>query len=171
LIFPVPRSLIFARGINDAGQIVGGYRSSDSLTHGFLLSEGMFSTIDFPRVAFSDAVSINNAGQILGQYADEVFHAYLLSEGVFSTIDFPGSRNTFSARINNVGEIVGSYTDAAGVFHGYLATPIPEPSAWVLVSIGTLSLVGYGWRHRQQATNNAAPMTACSASRDAPVYP
>lgn len=38
------------RKINSAGQMVGEY--SDSSTHGFLLSAGTFTTIDFPGATF-----------------------------------------------------------------------------------------------------------------------
>jgi hypothetical protein len=29
--------------------------------------------------------------------------------------------------------------------------PVPEPGTWLLMSTGLVSLLGYGWRKRQQA--------------------
>ena len=44
----------FATGINDAGQIVGFYRGSNGLFHGFLLSGGTFTTLDDPSATIID---------------------------------------------------------------------------------------------------------------------
>ena len=42
----------------------------------------------------------------------------------FTTIDVPGAANgTVAYGINDAGQIVGYYLDAAGTFHGFLATP------------------------------------------------
>jgi len=54
-----------AFGINNQGQIVGGYDG-----HGFLLSRGTFTTIDFPNSVTTNAFGINNRGQIVGLYVD-----------------------------------------------------------------------------------------------------
>ena len=37
-----------AQGINDAGDIVGAYTDADNAYHGFLLSGGKFTSIEFP---------------------------------------------------------------------------------------------------------------------------
>src|SRR4029079_16275045 len=59
-----------AYGINNAGQIVGGFGSSDAATgrHGFLLSGGSFSTFDVPGSTDTIARGVNNRGQIVGVY-------------------------------------------------------------------------------------------------------
>ena len=60
--------------------------------HGFLLSGGSFITIDDPiqTVAFSAANGINDAGQIVGSYADDTgLHGFLLSGNIFVPIDDP----------------------------------------------------------------------------------
>lgn len=50
------------------------------MTHGFLLSGGQFSSIDFPGATFTDATAIDSQGDILGRYiAGGVFHGYLLT--------------------------------------------------------------------------------------------
>ncbi len=56
-----------ARGINNAGQIVGWYIAGERY-HGFLLSEGQFTTIDPPGSTWTQAFGINDAGQIVGVY-------------------------------------------------------------------------------------------------------
>jgi len=68
----------------------------------------VFSTIDFPGGDSSEALGINNGGQIVGYYTVAgQFHGYLFSGGVFSVIDFPGSSGTIPASINNAGDVVG----------------------------------------------------------------
>ena len=61
--------------------------------HGFLLSEGTFTTIDVPGSDLYRGHGINDAGQIVGRFhrcATWASHGFLLSEGTFTTIDVPG---------------------------------------------------------------------------------
>ena len=128
-----------AGGINNSGQIVGGY-FANSKNHGYLDTAGVFSTVDFPDANNgSVAIRINNVGQIVGAYLDanSQVHGFLNTSGVIETVDFPGaafegagnpaSANTGAFGINDLGQIVGTYLDAGGHFHGYLATPGSAP--------------------------------------------
>ena len=99
----------------------------------FVLSEGEFTTIDFPD-AFNtggDAGGINTRGDIVGRYRDVVggpFHGFLLSGGDFTSIDFPEAFSTRAYGIAPDGEtIVGDYCSdrgcigaGAGHWHGFL---------------------------------------------------
>ncbi|MGO9110388.1 MAG: PEP-CTERM sorting domain-containing protein [Thermoguttaceae bacterium] len=49
--------------------------------------------------------------------------------------------------------IVGYYVDSANDYHGYIVT-VPEPSTFVLLSVGTIGLLGYRWRQRKQSAQN-----------------
>src|SRR5712691_2924375 len=87
--FPPPSASAF--GISDSGQVVGFYLSN-GVIHGFLLSGGIFSTLDPPGSTLTRALGINDSGQVVGQYnVIGASHSFLLSGGIFSTIDFPGS--------------------------------------------------------------------------------
>jgi probable HAF family extracellular repeat protein len=58
------------QGINDAGQIVGWYSDATG-THGFLLSGGIYTTLNDPLAlngANTQAYGINDLGQIVGTY-------------------------------------------------------------------------------------------------------
>ena len=60
------------------GDILGDYTMAGT-RHGFLLSGGQFSTIDFPGATFTSADAINQRGDILGRYTvDGVSRGYLL---------------------------------------------------------------------------------------------
>jgi uncharacterized membrane protein len=117
-------------GINAEGDIVGYYASVkigsiDVHTHGFLLSKGVFTTIDFPLGGDTQARGINLEGDIVGTYGFSglpVIHGFLLSKGVFTTIDLPGALlQTIPSGINPGGDIVGTYSLSVNlVQHGFL---------------------------------------------------
>src|SRR5947209_5692557 len=52
--------------ITPTGDIVGGYKSTDGIQHGFLRSGGTFKTIDFPSSTSTNALWINATGEIVG---------------------------------------------------------------------------------------------------------
>ena len=81
-----------ANGINNAGDIVGGYIDSAHVAHGFLLSRGRFTTIDFPGATLTDAHGITPSGQIVGTYIDaaDKGHGFLLVPRHIHDHRFPG---------------------------------------------------------------------------------
>ena len=115
-----------ALGINASGQIVGYYYHAGSTTHGFLLDQGTYTTLDVPGALHTYANGINASGQIVGTYYDAAkrIHGSLLDQGNYTTLDVPGSTWTQAHAMNDSGQIVGSYRDGAGQ-HGFLATPVP----------------------------------------------
>ena len=74
-------------GLNLQGDIVGIYClsacnnlfSSGASVHGFLLSGGIYTTIDPPTAILSLALGINNSGDVVGTYQDPsgAIHGYL----------------------------------------------------------------------------------------------
>src|SRR5262249_60528628 len=69
-------------GINPRGDIVGSTIDSSGNDHAFLLSNGRFTTIDFPGSVATDLNDINPSGDIVGQYADSDGneHGFILSK-------------------------------------------------------------------------------------------
>lgn len=65
-----------AYGINNKGQIVGGFCAyivcpPDNFTladHGYLYANGAFTQLDFPGAQLTEAFAINDAGTIVGSY-------------------------------------------------------------------------------------------------------
>jgi probable HAF family extracellular repeat protein len=118
-----------ARGINDAGQIVGFYTNATG-QHGFLLSGGTYTTLDDPLATLGTvATGINASGQIVGWYSNASgTHGFLYFDGLYAPIDDPlaahvATAGTFASGINASGQIVGSYVDATGGNHGFLYNP------------------------------------------------
>ena len=101
--------------------------------HGFVLTNGTFTTIDFPTQPSAGpmvtyAVGINDAGDIVGGYNDDdVFQTrrgYVLKGGVFRRFDVPGSMMTDLFGLNETGEIVEIYQDPEdGQFYSFLSSP------------------------------------------------
>ena len=128
-----------ARGINNAGQMVGFYLDSNSQAHGFLYSGGVYTALDDPLASHGApyggtyVYGINNLGQIVGSYADGTgTHGFLYSGGTYTTLDDPlATSGTSAYGINDRGQIVGSYGS-----HGFLYdlntglyTTLDDPSA------------------------------------------
>ncbi len=71
----------------------------------------------------TEAYGINDAGQIVGDYADSsgAVHGFLYSGGSYTTLDDPsGTNGTIAHGINDAGQIVGYYIDSSGTEHGFL---------------------------------------------------
>jgi uncharacterized membrane protein len=102
-----------AGSINARGDISGRYDDADGVTHGFLLSKGVFSTIDFPHASFTSARAMNARGDIAGRIHDAAGndHAFLLRDGQFTQIDYPGAAATVGRGINNSGDVTGNHVE------------------------------------------------------------
>jgi probable HAF family extracellular repeat protein len=129
-----------ALGINNEGQIVGQYFTSNdgnSFSNGFLYNNGTYTTTINDPSAFTmqgypgtTAFSINNNSQIAGYYYPyntqfagrlNVGSGFLYSGGVYTTLNDPlGVEGTYAYGINNKGQIVGFYTDGNGKDQGFL---------------------------------------------------
>ena len=117
----------WAVGINNEGQIVGGYNvDPDSNTdQGYLYDQvhGTFTTIDDPNgIVGTEVQGINDLGQIVGYYygADGLSHGFVDNGGIFTTFDNPlGVNGTFVTGINNSDQVVGYYTGADGFNHAF----------------------------------------------------
>jgi uncharacterized membrane protein len=111
-----------ASGINARGEIVGGYVDASLRSHGYILRDGAFTTIDYSNAAGTvvkgtDAKGIGPSGEIVGTYtvvgepAVNV-HGYLLTrQGEFVAVNYPGHTNTIAQRILPDGTILGCRHD------------------------------------------------------------
>ena len=125
----------YASGINDAGDIVGYFTTTDLEIHGFIDTGGTFTTIGVPGGALTQAFGINNSGTVAGTYTDSTFeHGFTDIGGTFTTINHPSATlGTFVLGINDAGVLVGEYGDSTGthsfVDNGGTFTPIVDPAA------------------------------------------
>lgn len=128
-LFSTIRTTMFevqeARGINDAGTIVGVYALPSAPINqqngSYLLRRGTFSMVNVPGAIMTIARGINNAEDIVGDYysSDRQQHGYLLRNGSITNIDFPGALMTSPYGINSRGAIAGTLRTADGT-HGFV---------------------------------------------------
>lgn len=130
-------------GIDRYGQIVGrhldnaggaqGIASGLTHEHGFSLSNGVFSNVEYPGSGTTDAWKITDAGDVVGDWSSEPYpnaengfvhsravHGYVLHNGQFSSVDYPGTLLTASRDMNASGAMVGIYVGKTLVDHGFV---------------------------------------------------
>jgi hypothetical protein len=134
----VPGALLtLPLGINDQGQVVGGWVGPDATVnpvtgetgpvHGFLWEQGLYTKFDVPGATTTAPYEINNRGQIVGNYADAkgAQHGFVMRGGRVTTIDHPRAvqaRDMTGTRVVGIddrGRLVGSYGDEAGLIHAW----------------------------------------------------
>ena len=87
-----------ARGINDAGQIVGVFSNGTGATVSSTAA-GPSPKLMFPALTLHHALGINDAGQIVGYFGNSTgAHGFLDTGGTFTQIDFPGASGTYALR-------------------------------------------------------------------------
>jgi len=149
----------WATSINDNGLMAGYYQYS-SVHIGFLYNSntGLVESMG----SETEACDVNNVGQVVGNVRSYVNgsndHAMLYSNGQMRDLNnliAPSSGWTLegASAINDNGQIVGLGLNPSGQYHAYLLTPTPEPSTFVLLGIGAISLLAYASRRRRKLHN------------------
>ncbi len=153
----------YAYGINSSGQVVGRADGNGGIyggypTYAFLYSGGMMQNLGTLGGADSYAYGINDSGQVVGVAwnSNQYEHAFLYSGGTMYDVNSlipttSGWTVDAAEAINAEGEIVGYGTNSSGQTHALLLTPTPEPSTFVLVGVGAISLAAYAWQKRRQS--------------------
>ena len=133
----------FARGVNNAGAVVGTYVELNGRQHGFLYRHGRYVSIDVPHSRHTQATGINDLGVIVGFYEDvHGTHAFRY-DGLFARLDVPFAKAiaTFATGINNHGQIVGYYNDgirSSGYLYDrgrFVSIGVPNSSTTTLFGI------------------------------------
>jgi hypothetical protein len=118
-----PRKFEQLSGVDDHNLAVGFYTAADGNTHGYTyqIGSGALAAFDFPKSVTSDANGINNAGEIVGDFAgsDGILHGNLHVGGSFLQLDAPRALETIAYGVNNHGLVVGQEDDGIRV-HGFL---------------------------------------------------
>ena len=99
--------------------------------HGFLLDDGVFTTLDAPGGTSTIAFDIDDSGRIVGASLNAAalnlvnptgaVRGFLRdAQGVYTSIEAPDSTQTVAFGINNAGQIAGRYLDAQSRQRGFL---------------------------------------------------
>jgi probable HAF family extracellular repeat protein len=148
-----------ARGINDAGQVVGIFTDASTRASGFLYSNGTYTTLLDPLgTGGTFARGISNAGETVGVYSDanHHVHGFFYSGGTFSTLDDPLGTDTFTDGINNAGQIVGEYNDFQGHTHDFIYDPTRGIFPPLLHPRCSVGLLHRGFRHQRYGADRRA---------------
>lgn len=149
--------------------VVGRYDTPDpanpatGLTHGYVLRDGAFTTIDHPEAMQTGAAGaintvaagVNSSGHVVGRYrsrVDNQLHGFKLADGIFTDVAVPGPM--WGIAISDTGDIAGYYGDANGRSHafvrrnGVLTTIDPPDSQGTgqnggVIGINAREVVGY----------------------------
>jgi len=144
LLPPGPPVSAQATGINDKGEVSGFYATTGG-DNGFLLNAGKLTILSFPGATVTEALGLNNLGQVVGTYTDAAGNpqGFIYSGGVFTPLNDPGAIQTTVNGINNFGHIVGFALENGNTV-GFVGAPlvVSEPSLLGLLALGSTALVG-----------------------------
>jgi hypothetical protein len=121
----VPGATAASANGNTTHEIAGDYDDKDGVTHRFVLSNDVFTTVDKPGAKFTQINGINAPGRFAGTYSnsgdlDNDAQGFFSSKGDFVTIHPDQSSRTQVGFLNAQGEVVGTFRDAT-------AKPPDEP--------------------------------------------
>jgi PEP-CTERM motif len=170
----VTSDAINAQGINNHGLVVGFYLGNDGQVHGFManapttpgtitataITDPNTTVVDpHNTFVFSQVLGVNDKGLAVGYFGDssgsQHGYFYNTNTGNYTFLDDPNAVATGNVvitqitGINNSGEITGFYSGPNGVFHGFVAVAVPEPSSMALLGIGVASVVIWARRRRR----------------------
>jgi len=122
LKYPGATRSTLAAAVNDSGAVVGTYQTAASVTHGFTVQAGVYSSFDVPGGTTIFPNTINAGGVIGGGWGDAQFrvHGFIDTAGSFVTLDYPGGNTTVVAALDAAGDAFGNYLDAASAAHAFL---------------------------------------------------
>ncbi len=141
----------YAFSNNAFGVIVGFYRDSSNVIHGYVTAPPYrtFTTLNEPDAGTSAnqgtfATSINLEGEIAGNYTDAsgVSHGFVTAPPytTYTSFDPTGSVFTLTAAVLGIdveGALTGTYFDASGVLHGYLRAANGTMTEYNVTGAGT----------------------------------
>lgn len=123
--------------------MAGFYIDESGAYHGFLYSEGKFTTIDAPGAPTDPGDGtyvggINNLGELSGEAVENnesTFASFVDRFGHFSPIVDPAAPNTtLAGGVSDTGTVVGAYIDSNNDYHGFIDergsfTTLADPSS------------------------------------------
>jgi hypothetical protein len=124
-------------GINSAGAAAGWCTSTTTgLFEGFVYSGGKFTAINFPKSNGTQAMGINDKGDVVGLYLDSANaqHGFVKKGTKYTSIDVSGGSLTEAWGINDSGQITVFAVSSAGGYESFLYNgktfkPVSDPNA------------------------------------------
>lgn len=107
-----------AHGVNAQGWVVGESMTASGADHAFLYRDGKMTDLGVGG-SISVARSVNEAGQVVGDFYGDRYHGFLSSGGKVSDVGTLGAPYTFTYSINALGHAVGSSYGRDGRQHAF----------------------------------------------------
>jgi hypothetical protein len=104
--------------VSQIGNASGSYSASATVTKGFILVNGTYTSIAYPNALITNAWAVNDNGEVVGSYVSgPVSNGFAWQNGKFTTINDPGKKyGTALSGVNNSGVIVGYRISADNAF-------------------------------------------------------
>jgi Ca2+-binding RTX toxin-like protein len=137
--------------------------------HGLIYNGGSVNTFDIPSAYSTGLASINNSGEVAGEYTDSTgMHGFVYNGTTVTSFDPPSANaNIYVSSINGSGEVAGEYVDSTGghgfVYNGTSVIALDAPSALQTTVTGindSGEVAGYYY----DSSGNAHGFTAFPAS-------
>jgi len=156
-----------AFAINNSGQVVGcSGLLNPTTSQPFLWENGtMIDLGSLPgRTDWGYARGINNLGGVVGSSGGHgfVWDSMIGMQDLNDLLDSSGAgwELTRAYDINDAGQIAGAGMNPAGYEHGFILTPIPEPSTWAML-VSAAVVILFGPRHRARRGDGEGPGGPC----------
>jgi hypothetical protein len=110
-------------GINSAGAASGWCTSTKTALYtGFVYAGGKFTAVNFPKSNGTQAIGINDSGEVVGLYLDSssVQHGFLKKGSKYTSIDVSGDTMTEAWGINNSGQITVFALSPTGTYQSFI---------------------------------------------------
>jgi hypothetical protein len=128
-----------------AGIGPGGSNVTATFTDGTNVAVHQMSSV----AGFDDATSRSN----IAFTSNSLFATYGLTTSIAPPVSGSLTDNPTNHMYNTTqGTLTFTSFGSTSTFGATLVTPAPEPSTLTLLGLGSLGLLGYGWRRRKQAT-------------------
>jgi probable HAF family extracellular repeat protein len=142
-------------GINNSNQVVGSYGNLGGFSNGFIYTAGTFQDIIVPTAtAGTVAVGINDLGQVVGFFADQVgTHGFFYNGSAYQQLDMGGGvLATFGFGINKAGIITiqaftsgGEFTSALLIGNIYHPLNVPGATSSAIHFINNRNQAVFAW--------------------------
>ena len=130
-------------GITGTGEIYGDYTDWTNRQHGFVVNNGVTTTIDYPFATATNISGATASGELFGSYVDDlnVVNGFIDNNGTFTTIDDPVGLTTSVTGVNASGVMVGAITDKEYVGHAFadndgIFTTLNPPGSYSSSAVG-----------------------------------
>ena len=110
-------------GRSGIGVETGFYQDSvhPEQVHGFLLQDGKFTAVNYPKVKNTWLFNVNQLGAAVGSFSASaaLVRGFLLVNGNYTNIAYPDAQTTYALAINDSGDVVGTYASGR-ISNGFL---------------------------------------------------